>query len=331
MTPKISILVPVYQVEQYLLRCINSVLSQSFLDWELILVDDGSIDQSSVICDKCAEANSQRVFVVHKDNGGLPSARLVGFQKARGEYLVFLDADDWLLPDALQILYNAITEEPGYDIVKARPMRHDGVKSWKETYPIIRGVLEGQKAYGEAIIMNDIHPYLHSGIYRKDLFSESVFEPIIRTGISFGEDWFSNTLIIDKVRRVRIIDISISAYYVNTKSMVGTSTLSRKVADSADTFLYDYLNQIDESLSSFAYSKNYFGALNDLFKPEIPFHWSTYKKVRDFFNNNSKFKKRVNKRYLYFINCPFLFYIYAKVYSFLFYVLKLKCKRRKMV
>ena len=92
--PKVSILVPIYNVEKYLPRCIESVLSQDFRDYELILVDDGSPDQCPQICDEYAKKDS-RIKVVHKQNGGLVSARLAGFMEARGEYLVFLDSDDY--------------------------------------------------------------------------------------------------------------------------------------------------------------------------------------------------------------------------------------------
>lgn len=330
MKHKISILVPIYNVEQYLQRCIDSVLSQSLEDWELILVDDGSPDGCPAICDKNAEKDT-RIKVVHKENGGLPSARLAGFEEATGEYLVFLDSDDWLLPDALQILYDSIASEGGFDIVKARPMRHNGTKSWIETYPVNEGILDGMMIYGEAIIMNDIHPYLHSGIYKRELFSKEVFTPIIRTGISFGEDWFANTLIIDKVKRVKVIDHSVYAYFVNSKSTVGTSILSHNVSDAADTFLYDYLASVDDRLSQIAFNKNYIGALNDLFKPEVPFEWRHYNMVRDFFRMNPEYKERANRKFIRFINVPVLYYPYAMLYRFLYKRIRLKGKKRKMV
>lgn len=323
----ISVLVPVYNVEKYLKRCVDSVLNQTYKDWELILVDDGSPDKCPIIIDEYTEMD-RRIKAIHKPNGGLPSARLAGFQNACGEYIVFLDSDDWLLPDALEILYSHISE--GWDIVKCRPMRHDAIKHWTENYKIIEGVINSQNEYAEAIIYNDIHPYLHSGIYRKDLFSESVFKPIIETGISFGEDWFANVLIIDKVHRIKIVNRCVYAYFVNEKSMVGCSTLSKKVSDAADSFLYKYLHNINPELSKKAFYKNYLGALNDLFKPEIPFKWSTYKMVHDFFNEHPDVKKRANKKYLYFINCPPIFYLYARVYTFLFKWIKLKGKIRKL-
>ncbi len=308
--PEISVLVPVYNVELYLQRCIDSVIVQNFQNWEMILVDDGSTDKSPQICDDYANRDS-RIKTIHKKNGGLPSARLAGFQLATGKYFIFLDSDDWLLEGALSTLYNEI--EQGYDIVKARPCRNDGTKAWKESYRINEGELSSMIEYGECIINNDIHPYLHSGIYRGSLFSEKVFEPIVRSGISFGEDWFANVMIIDKVRTVKIIDKCVYAYFVNNKSIVGTATISSKTADAADTFLYDYLRGVDLYLERIAFYKNYLGILDDLFKPEVTYRRENYNKIRIFLKEHPDYIERINNKRLVFIDKPFLFLIYSPI------------------
>lgn len=325
---KISILVPVYNVERYLRRCIESVRRQNFVNWEMILVDDGSKDGSPRICDEYASRDN-RIQTIHKENGGLPSARWVGVQLAKGEYIIFLDSDDWLLDGALCTLYNEI--EQGYDIVKARPYRSDGKRAWKESYRINEGDLLSMMEYGESIINNDIHPYLHSGIYKRVLFSEKVFDPIIRTGISFGEDWFANVLIIDKVRKVKIVDQCVYAYFVNHQSMVGTTTMSSKTSDAADTFLYDYLGSIDPCLREMAFNKNYLGALNDFFKPEVEFKWKSYKMVRIFFEEHPDYRNKVPQQYLKFINVPIVYYLYALIYRCLYKYIKLNGTLRKKV
>lgn len=97
---KISIIVPVYNVEAYIEQCVHSVLCQSERNWELILVDDGSCDQSPSICDALAQKDS-RIFVIHKPNGGLSDARNAGLQAATGEYVLFLDGDDFWATDAV--------------------------------------------------------------------------------------------------------------------------------------------------------------------------------------------------------------------------------------
>ena len=95
MDKKISIIVPVYNLEKYLPRCLNSVCNQTYKNLEIILVDDGSTDKSSDICDNWAKKDS-RIIVIHKKNGGVSSARNAGIKKATGEYIHFVDGDDWL-------------------------------------------------------------------------------------------------------------------------------------------------------------------------------------------------------------------------------------------
>ena len=93
--PKISVIVPVYNAEQYLPHCIDSILAQTFTDFELLLIDDGSKDNSSKICDEYEEKD-KRVKVFHKKNGGVSSARNLGLDKAHGEWICFCDSDDCL-------------------------------------------------------------------------------------------------------------------------------------------------------------------------------------------------------------------------------------------
>lgn len=103
--PKISFLVPVYNVEKYIDQCITSILNQTFRDFELILVDDGSPDNCPSICDKYAERDA-RVKVIHKRNAGVSEARNSGIEAATGEWAYFVDSDDWIEADAAATLYN---------------------------------------------------------------------------------------------------------------------------------------------------------------------------------------------------------------------------------
>ena len=109
---QVSIIVPVYQVEQYLRQCIDSILAQSFTDFELILVDDGSKDQSGAICDEYAEQDG-RVCVIHTENKGLAAARNTGLDRVTGEYFAFVDSDDWIGPTMVECLYHSILRENG--------------------------------------------------------------------------------------------------------------------------------------------------------------------------------------------------------------------------
>lgn len=103
----ISVIIPVYNVEQYLVRCLDSVINQTYKKLEIILIDDGSIDKSSLICDSYAKKD-ERIVVIHKENGGLSDARNRGMDVAKGSYIAFIDSDDFVSPDYIEYLYNIL-------------------------------------------------------------------------------------------------------------------------------------------------------------------------------------------------------------------------------
>lgn len=105
--PLFSIIIPVYNVEKYLNKCVDSVLNQTFTDFEVILVDDGSTDNCPAICDSYAEKD-KRVKVIHKPNGGLINARKSGLEIADGNYIGFVDSDDWIEPEMYELFANMI-------------------------------------------------------------------------------------------------------------------------------------------------------------------------------------------------------------------------------
>ena len=135
--PFFSVIVPVYNVEKYLKECVDSILGQSFSDFELILVDDGSPDNCPAICDEYAKKD-EHVKVIHKPNGGVSSARNAGIQMARGEYILFCDSDDFYLDTAFEkihynlIQFNAdilcfgIRKETGNGLVDILPKEYRG-------------------------------------------------------------------------------------------------------------------------------------------------------------------------------------------------------------
>lgn len=112
--PLISIIVPVYNVEGTLNRCIDSILNQTFSDWELFLIDDGCTDKSGKICDEYASKDG-RIKVFHKENGGVSSARNVGLDNAKGEWITFCDSDDFVYSDWLKNYVDNISE--GIDLI----------------------------------------------------------------------------------------------------------------------------------------------------------------------------------------------------------------------
>ncbi len=106
---KISVIVPVYNVERYLHRCIDSILAQTLKEFELILIDDGTPDRSGAICDEYA-ARDNRISVIHQANAGVSAARNAGLEVAEGTWATFIDSDDWVAPEYLETIYKAVTE-----------------------------------------------------------------------------------------------------------------------------------------------------------------------------------------------------------------------------
>ncbi|MBE6127682.1 MAG: glycosyltransferase [Erysipelotrichaceae bacterium] len=142
--PKLSIVVPVYNVENYLERCVNSLINQTFSNFEIILVDDGSPDRSGLMCDEYSKKD-KRIHAVHKCNGGLSSARNAGMAVASGEYIGFVDSDDDVEPDMYEKLVNA-AEEYQVDFVMADYLRieNDG-RRFTKTLNIEAGYYDRQK------------------------------------------------------------------------------------------------------------------------------------------------------------------------------------------
>ena len=119
----VSIIVPVYKVERYLPRCIESILGQTYTNFELILVDDGTPDKSGIICDRYAEKDS-RIKVIHKENGGVSSARNAGIDAAQGEWITFIDSDDWVSDDYLEVLLQPLEKHNCELTVGSMERRH---------------------------------------------------------------------------------------------------------------------------------------------------------------------------------------------------------------
>ena len=179
---KVSIIIPVYNTEQYLFHCLDSILNQSFSDFELLLIDDGSSDGSGAICDVYSEKDN-RIRVFHKENGGVSSARNMGLDKANGEWVAFLDSDDLFPEDALSKLL--LCSDDDVDMVYGGIRKFDESSDTIETIAV-RGrerisVEEALDAFVAPEERNgDWHKYLYNRIYRMII--------IKRFGLRFKEE-----------------------------------------------------------------------------------------------------------------------------------------------
>ena len=177
--PEISIIVPVYKTEKYLRRCIDSILAQTFTDFELILVDDGSPDNCPKICDEYAEMDS-RVRVIHQENGGVSSARNKGLDNARGKYIMFCDSDDYVDPSWCSQYYQAILWYPNAwivgDIIRGTYNKDNGLKNKIKTN-------EGKLNYFD-IYISGLSAYSCNKIYSKDILNANGIRYDIKIHIS---------------------------------------------------------------------------------------------------------------------------------------------------
>ena len=327
----ISILVPVYKVEAYLQRCIDSVLAQDFTDWEMILVDDGSPDQCPKICDEAARKD-ERIKVVHKENGGLPSARLAGFEQAKGEYLVFLDSDDWLMPNTLITLYHYI-QSGEYDIVRGCNRRVNTIGEYTiERGKFHHGEIVGSDRYLEKVITAELESYLWGAIYKRELFSQATFTPIL--SLSVGEDWMTNIAIGKNVQKVLCIEDVVYNYFINPQSMMQERVCSYVYADHVKQILLDITNGCSDHIKDLILANRTMATIQCFFVPELGFSTQHYVQIQNDLSNERLYKLTetlLHRKFSLFIKNRILFYIYSRIYCFLFKLLKLKGKSRKII
>lgn len=183
---RFSIIVPVYNAEKYLNECIESILNQTFKDYELILVDDGSKDESGEICDRFSDGNDF-ISVLHKENGGQISARRLGLKNAKGEYCLFCDSDDFLELDALEKI-NKIIEQSKPDIIIYNAFSYDGIKKTDFVeHPFNDGIIKDrQKLYKTFMLSYSIDSLCMKAIKREIIDIDRDYSVFYKC--PFGED-----------------------------------------------------------------------------------------------------------------------------------------------
>lgn len=256
--PMFSVIVPIYSVEKYLHQCVDSILNQTYRDFELILVDDGSPDSCPSICDEYAKIDS-RVKVIHKENGGLVSARQTGVEIARGEYVVCVDGDDWITECCLDT-YAKIIEEKHVDIIISQfeavfensalhkinrlPYRtgeYDKADIEKEIFPILI-----QNSHAQYFA-----PSIWAKAYRKELYKK--MQLAVSTKIKIGEDGACTIPCIYNAQSLYITDTLTYYYRQNAASMTkekkafdweGPGLIHRHLQKQIDMSKFDFEEQL---------------------------------------------------------------------------------------
>ena len=222
---KVSIIVPVYNVEDYLERCVKSIINQTYRNIEIILVDDGSTDNSGVICDEFSK-NDDRIIVFHKENGGLSDARNYGIDRAAGEYLIFVDSDDYIHPQMVEALYRAqnITDA---DITACDYTRDIDVisKVHIEDYSLLDIRTFDRDEAMNSVSTNGIHVMAWNKLYKKDLF-ENIRYP---KGRIHEDEWILHHLLWE-CEKIAVISEKLYFYTYRDDSIIGQFSI-RNIED----------------------------------------------------------------------------------------------------
>lgn len=205
--PKISVIIPVYKVEQYVRECLDSILEQTFTDWECIMIDDGSPDQSGAICDEFAQKDS-RFQVVHKENGGVTEARRTGLRYSHSEWITFVDSDDTLPTTALADFWDK-AQTGKYSMVVGR---------FKDGEYLVNQL--SYEEYRDIIVSRrEINVSPWGRLIKKSLFDDKTLD-IPRTIVK-GEDWLMNIrLAFRNCECVGLINKRVYYYRPNTSSCI---------------------------------------------------------------------------------------------------------------
>lgn len=208
--PLVSVIVPVYNVEKYIHKCVDSILSQSFTDFELYLVDDGSLDNCGKICDEYAKKDS-RIIVIHKANGGLSDARNVAIDVAKGDYLTFIDSDDYVSETHLESLYTALKDTDS-DMAVANITSFSDEKIDEEFYKPAesRKVLSGKEVFSTIY-----QPCACAKLYKRKVFDDIRY-PVGK----LYEDTFIYHDILARVKMLVLTGINSYYYLVRSDSIM---------------------------------------------------------------------------------------------------------------
>lgn len=239
----VSVIVPVYNAERYLERCVNSIIAQTFTDYELILVDDGSSDGSGKMCDDYAKSNPQ-VCVIHQANQGVSTARQKGLDAANGQYVIFADPDDWVEPTMLEELFEvAINNDADVVIFDFWINSSEVTGDRKHQNP---RALSSDSLLRQ-LISGELHGFTWNKLYRSSCLRK--YHVTFPQGINYSEDlWFNCKLLLNQNVKVAYLNKAFYHYdYYSNSSGLSRKLRARSVKDylSFIEFIHDELQEDD--------------------------------------------------------------------------------------
>ena len=255
MNPMVTMIIPVYNAQDSIRRCIESVLNQGYMDFELLLIDDGSTDASGEICEEYQKKDS-RVQVIHKENTGVSDTRNLGLKKAKGQYIQFLDSDDWITPDATSLMVRA-AKESGCDMVITDFYRVIGDRLSHKGDIEKDGVLTLDEFAG--FMMENPADFYYGVLWNK-LFKREIIECYglaMDKTISWCEDFMFNLEYLRHTKTIYALRVPIY-YYVKTKGSLVTQGLSLTKTIKMKRMVFEYYHDFYKSvLTEEDYEKNW--------------------------------------------------------------------------
>ncbi len=292
---RFSIIIPVYNVEPYLRECLDSVLNQTFGDWEAICVNDGSTDGSASILEEYAEKDS-RFKIISQPNGGLSAARNTGLKAAEGEYVLFLDSDDWLEPQALEVVSKSLSNEDmlcfsGRRYFESEGQYHDADRLLERTYA------SGMDYYNENALLSRDFAFVCVVLraYKREFLLSH--EHWFKEGI-FHEDNLFTPLACYYAKQVKVINNCLYDYRVRANSITTTGNVKRlrDLLGTANTLAMFFIpkQDFDKTVVYRAITHHYqvvFAKASEAERKELKWlcDWHLYRKV-----SRTKIRHRVN-------------------------------------
>ena len=280
----ISVIVPVYNVESYLRRCIDSLLGQETdQEYEILLVDDGSTDQSGLICNDYRKKNPEKISVFHKENGGLSSARNFGIAHSNGDYLTFVDSDDYVSKTYLKDMFFLIQKYNADMAITKVVLRHTDEVRLRDSF--IDFAVDGKEALYEVYCGSRISWHAYGKLYKRDIFLDNFFPD------GYYEDQASLYKFLSRCSKIAIGDFRNNYYYVQRDGSISFSKFQDKhlrIFEICDEFS-EYVNKTYPDMSfivTMTYQKSVQLLLNRL-SMSIDDYNRIFYKYREMFRQNA--------------------------------------------
>lgn len=277
----VSIIVPVYNVETYVGKCLESLMAQTYKNIEILVIDDGSTDNSGIICDRYMKKN-EKIRVIHQSNAGLSAARNIGLDYCRGDFIMFVDSDDFVHPEMCEILIDNIERYDG-DICLAKFQRIGEGKAVKEYYIDEQYSVEvfSKKQIFEKLLDANFGVYVATAwgkLYRRKLFTNLRYE----VG-RLHEDEFIIHKILDKVDKAVCLDVKLYYYLQRSDSIMGRKFNVKRL---------DALDALEDRIEYFEKNEEYDLLYTQAIK-YLEFCIAQYVKINETCKNERNAKKRI--------------------------------------